>query len=60
MNEIEDAAQLIRMAVINNKDLYNSFVASVEGALRDCIVVWEDEEYHDIATRVTDRIIDKI
>ena len=37
-----------------------AFVASVESALRETIVVWEEEEYHDIATRVTDRIIDKI
>lgn len=56
---ISESAQEIRLAIINNKDLYEAFVASVESALREIIVVWE-EEYHDIATRVTDRIIDKI
>lgn len=57
---ISESAQEIRLAIINNKDLYEAFVASVESALRETIVVWEEEEYHDIATRVTDRIIDKI
>lgn len=57
---ISESAQEIRLAIINNKDLYEAFVASVESALREIIVVWEEEEYHDIATRVTDRIIDKI
>ena len=59
-SNIAVSAQVLRMAIINNKELYEAFVASVESALRETIVVWEEEEYHDIATRVTDRIIDKI
>ena len=51
MSDIQDAVR-IEMPYID-------FLLLIEQALRNNIVVWKDEEYRDIAERITREIYDQ-
>lgn len=56
---ITEATKILRHAFLNDNDLYNGLVASIESALRESTVVWEEWEYTETARKVADRIAGK-
>lgn len=56
---VEEAAKVLRHTLITNNDLYNGLVASIESAIRESTVVWEEWEYTETARRIADRIVGK-
>ena len=47
----------LRKAFLTDRELYKALVASIEGALRESTIVWEEWEYTETAEKVADRII---
>lgn len=54
---VEEAAKVMRHSFMTDKDLYNALVASIESALRESTVVWEEWEYTEVARKIADRIV---
>ena len=57
INPIQKACKILVVGLRCNKEFYNAFVASIESALRESTVVWEEWEYNETARKIADRII---
>lgn len=38
----------------------DEFIAKIEDALRESIVVWEEEEYRDIARKIAEKLVQNV
>jgi hypothetical protein len=54
---VEQACEVLKREFRTNRDFYNAFVASIESALRESAIVWEEWEYEETAKKIADRII---
>ena len=54
---ITEATKILRHAFLTDNDLYNGLVASIESALRESTIVWEEWEYTETAKKIADRIV---
>lgn len=54
---VKQACEVLKREFRTNIDFYNAFVASIESALRESTIVWEEWEYEEIAKKIADRII---
>lgn len=57
LERIQSACRTLIMAFKCDKELYNALVASIESALRESTIVWEEWEYEETAKKIADRII---
>ena len=53
---IEQAAVVIKNAYKNNEDFRDSITESIESAMRESTVVWEEWEYTENAKKIADRV----
>ncbi len=54
---IQQACKILTQALTTDNDFYNCFVASIESALQESTVVWEEWECNETARKIADRII---
>ena len=54
---VEQACEVLKREFRTNRDFYNAFVASIESALRESTIAWEEWEYLETAKKIADRII---
>lgn len=54
---IQQACKVLVQTLKTNEEFYNAFVASIESALRESTIVWEEWEYTETAKKIADRII---
>ena len=59
ITSLQDARKVVLTSLQTNEEFYNAFVASIESALRESTIVWEDWEYTETAKKILDRIIGK-
>lgn len=57
ISSLQDACRVVVDSLKTNEEFYNAFVASIESALRESTIVWEEWEYTETAKKITDRII---
>lgn len=57
LEHIQRACKVLTMELKCNKDFYDAFVASIESALRESTIVWEEWECTETAKKIADRII---
>ena len=57
--DIQHACKVITHALQTDNDFYDAFVASIESALRESTIVWEEWEYTETAKKIADRLIGK-
>ena len=60
ISSLQDACRVILTSMKTNEEFYNAFVASIESALRESTIVWEEWEeweYTETAKKIADRII---
>ena len=53
---IEQAAVVVRNAYKTNRDFRESITESIESAMRESTIVWEDWEYKETAKKIADRV----
>ena len=56
---IQQACKVLTHTLQTDEDFYNAFVASIESALRESTIVWEEWEYTETAKKIADRLIGK-
>ena len=54
---VKQACEVLKREFRTNRDFYNAFVASIESALRESTIVWEELEYEETSKKIADRII---
>lgn len=54
---VQQACEVLKTEFRKNRDFYNAFVASIESALRESAIVWEEWEYEETSKKIADRII---
>ena len=54
---IQQARKVLTHTLQTKEELYNAFVASIESALRESTIVWEEWEYTETSKKIADRII---
>ena len=57
ISSLQDACKVVVASLKTNDEFYNAFVASIESALRESTIVWEEWEYTETAKKIADRII---
>lgn len=57
ISSLQDACRVVVTSLKTNEEFYNAFVASIESALRESTIVWEEWEYTETAKKIADRII---
>lgn len=57
ISSLQDACRVVVTSLKTNEEFYNAFVASIESALRETTIVWEDWEYTETAKKIANRII---
>ena len=57
--DIQQACEVLTHTLQTDEDFFNAFVASIESALRESTIVWEEWEYTETAKKIADRIIGK-
>lgn len=54
---IQQACVILKTVMKIDLLIYNALVASIESALRESTIVWEEWEYEETAKKIADRII---
>lgn len=57
ISSLQDACRVVVTSLKTNDEFYTAFVASIESALRESAIVWEEWEYTETAKKIADRII---
>ena len=57
ITSLQEACGVVVASLKTNEEFYNAFVASIESALRESTIVWEEWEYTETAKKIADRII---
>ena len=57
ISSLQDACRVVVTSLKTNEEFYKAFVASIESALRESTIVWEEWEYTETAKKIADRII---
>lgn len=57
INVVKDAAKIVRDNIIEDKVLYDAFVASIESAIYENGVVCDVSDQHELALEIANRII---
>lgn len=54
---IQQACKVLIQTLKTNEEFYDAFAASIESALRESTIVWEEWEYTETAKKIANRII---
>lgn len=57
VDTIQQACKVLCQTLKTNDEFYTAFVASIESALRESTIVWEEWEYTETAKKIANRII---
>lgn len=57
ISSLQDACRIVVTFLKTNEDFYDAFVASIESALRESMLILKEWEYTETAKKIADRII---
>lgn len=57
ISSLQDACRIVVTSLKTNEEFYNAFVASIESALRESMLILKEWECTETAKKIADRII---